>query len=207
MRTKHSRLKVLVFGSLAVFLLTIVAEAMAFGPGGGRGGGPRGGPRGGHHMGRMHHHRMGPASGGSFSSRPTHRSGMRRPMRSTSPMQHANRRTPSRSVAPPPTRPSQPLPPPEVPSEEQLEKRAKMHEKQARRREERREDHWDHYHHRRHREELGTTYTSDYWDDDYCEATVVVDGVTYYECDGVWYRQAYSGGEVTYVVVEGPRSD
>jgi hypothetical protein len=31
--------------------------------------------------------------------------------------------------------------------------------------------------------------------------------VIYYQCDGVWYRRAYSGGSVTYVVVDGPTRD
>ncbi len=207
MRMKPSVRSIVAVAAVIVFLLVIVAEVMARGPGGGRGGGRGGGPRGGHRMGRMHHHRMGPATRGNFHSQSRHRSGMRRPMRSTSPMQHANRRAPRRSVAPPPTQPSQPLPPPEAPSEDQLERKAKMDAKKARRAEERREDRYEYERRRRHREELGTTYSSDYWDDDYCEASVVVRGVTYYECDGVWYRQAYSGGEVTYVVVEGPRSD
>ena len=132
---------------------------------------------------------------------------MRRPPQSSSYRRPYNQGPTSRPTPRPTTRPSQPLPPPETPSEEQLEKRAKMDAKQARRREERREDRWDHEHRRRHREELGTTYSSDDWDDDYCEAEVVVDGVTYFGCDGVWYRQAYSGGSVNYVVVEGPRSD
>lgn len=35
--------------------------------------------------------------------------------------------------------------------------------------------------------------------------TVVVGGVTYYQCGPTWYSQAYSGGDVTYVVVEAPR--
>lgn len=38
-----------------------------------------------------------------------------------------------------------------------------------------------------------------------CTATtVVVSGVTYYQCGTTWYSQAYSGGDVTYVVVETP---
>ncbi|MDJ0857413.1 MAG: hypothetical protein QNI88_19555 [Desulfobacterales bacterium] len=220
MPIKRPTLCMLALTALTFFFLVDVSEAFARGPGGGgRGGGRgggigRGGPGGargragfGRPGGRMHHRRTGPASRGNFHSRPKHRSGTRRPPRSSSYRRPESQRRPSRPTQRPPTRPSQPLPPPEIPSEEQLEKRAEIRDKQARRREERREDHWDHWHHRRHREELGTTYSSDYWDDDYCEAEVVVDGVTYFECDGVWYRQAYSGGSVNYVVVEGPRSE
>jgi hypothetical protein len=34
--------------------------------------------------------------------------------------------------------------------------------------------------------------------------TLVVDGITYSNCGGTWYQPAYSGGDVTYVVVEPP---
>ena len=34
--------------------------------------------------------------------------------------------------------------------------------------------------------------------------TVVVNGISYYGCGGTWYNRAYSGGSVTYVVVETP---
>lgn len=38
-----------------------------------------------------------------------------------------------------------------------------------------------------------------------CHTTIiVVDGVTYYHCDNYWYTRAYSGGSVTYVIVEAP---
>ncbi len=38
-----------------------------------------------------------------------------------------------------------------------------------------------------------------------CTATtVVVGGVSYYQCGTTWYSQAYSGGDVTYVVVNPP---
>jgi hypothetical protein len=34
--------------------------------------------------------------------------------------------------------------------------------------------------------------------------TVVVNGVSYYNCGPTWYNRAYSGGSVTYVVVNTP---
>lgn len=211
MQIKRPILSVLAVAAVAIFLLILVDEVMARGPGGGRGGGRRGGPRGGHRMGRMHHHRMGPASRGNFHTQPRQQSRMRRPPRSTSYRRPYNQGRPRRPTTPPPVQPSRPLPPTEVPSQEQLEKRAKMHDKKARRLEERREDLLEHEHRRRHREEVGTTYSSDYWDDyygdDYCEAEVEIGGVTYYECEGNWFRRAYSEGAVNYVVVEGPRSD
>lgn len=112
-------------------------------------------------------------------------------------------RSTSRPSTRPQTRPSQPRPIPEVSQDERADRRAELRERQEDRRKEMRDEYRD----RRRYEELGTTYTSDYWDDDYCETEVVVDGVTYFGCDGVWYKRAYSGGSVTYVVVEGPRSD
>ena len=201
MRITRPVLVGLTTAALTLFLLIVVTEPMARGPGGGRGGGPRGGgPRGGHRMGGMHHHRMGPASGGSFASRPGPRSHSHRPaMRSSSPPYV--RRPEARSP-----RPRQPaaVPPP---TEEMQEKREYIDKRQAARENNARDEHWDHWRHRRYREELGTTYSSDYFDDDDCEAEVVVDGITYYNCDGVWYRRAYSGGTVNYVVVEGPRRE
>jgi gas vesicle protein len=88
----------------------------------------------------------------------------------------------------------------EVP-EDQRERIREAHED---RREEIRDEHWDHW---RQHEDLGTVYTEWDFSDEDCEASIVVDGVTYYGCDGVWYRRAYSGGTVTYVVVEGPRNN
>lgn len=192
----------LTLAALTLFLFTVAAESMARGPGGGRGGGPRGGgPRGGPRMGGMHHHRMGPASGGSFASRPrSHgRSYRRPPMRSSSP----------RSTVQPKERVSRPHQPAVIPppTEEIQEKHENLDKRNAVRDEKHRDEHWDRWRYRRHREELGTTYTSDYFDDDDCEVEVVRDEITYYECDGVWYQRAYSGGTVNYVVVEGPRSN
>lgn len=208
MRIQRSLLGIIAIAAVAVFFIIIVEEAMARGPGGGRGGGGRGGPRGGHRMGRMHHHRMGPASRGNFHAQPRHRSGMRRPTRAgSSDRRHtrgAPRPTPARPLPPPAAMPPETRPDDRQEMRDQLEERRETRE---RRREKIRDEHRDEYRYRRYREELGTTYSSDYWDDDYCEAEVVVDGVTYYECEGNWYRRAYSGGEVTYVVVEGPRSD
>jgi hypothetical protein len=38
-----------------------------------------------------------------------------------------------------------------------------------------------------------------------CNSTsVIVDGVTYYSCGDAWYQSTYSGGSVTYVVVNAP---
>ena len=34
--------------------------------------------------------------------------------------------------------------------------------------------------------------------------TVIVSGVTYYQCGPTWYNRAYAGGSVTYVVVNAP---
>ncbi len=35
-------------------------------------------------------------------------------------------------------------------------------------------------------------------------SAIVVDGVTYYHCGPTWYSRAYTGGNVTYVVVNPP---
>jgi hypothetical protein len=40
-----------------------------------------------------------------------------------------------------------------------------------------------------------------------CATTkTVVNGVTYYGCGGTWYNRRYSGGQVTYIVVNPPPS-
>ena len=175
MRYSTSTLRVVTLGTMALFFLLVAAEVMAR-RGGGRGGG------GGHRMGHASHSRMGPASGGSFSSRATTRPSVTtsRP-RPTSPEIRRDRPR-THSTVPPVVR----------------------HERREEIREEVHEEHWDHYHHRRHLVVVGTVYASSDFSTGYCEATVVVDNVTYYQCEEVWYKRAYSGGNVTYVVVDGP---
>jgi hypothetical protein len=34
--------------------------------------------------------------------------------------------------------------------------------------------------------------------------TVVVTGVSYYQCGSSWYQRGYSGGSTTYVVINAP---
>jgi hypothetical protein len=50
---------------------------------------------------------------------------------------------------------------------------------------------------------VGSAISAAAYDDLDC-TTVVVDGVSYSRCGSTWYRPAYSGGDVTYVVVEPP---
>jgi hypothetical protein len=91
-----------------------------------------------------------------------------------------------------------------VPPEERQERREEIREKRQERREEIRDEYWDDYHYHRHRVAVGTVYTYSDFSPEYCEASVVMSGVTYDQCDGVWYKRAYSGGVVTWVVVDGP---
>lgn len=57
----------------------------------------------------------------------------------------------------------------------------------------------------RHRFRVGRHLTAAVFRDLSCDpTTVVVDGATYTRCGDGWYQRAYSGGEVTYVVVEAP---
>jgi len=44
----------------------------------------------------------------------------------------------------------------------------------------------------------------EYWTAPCEPVTVVVGGTTYYQCDTAWYVRAYSGGDVTYVMVNPP---
>lgn len=204
MRIKPPVLSTVAVAAAVVLFLVMVAEAMARGPGGGRGGGPRGG----HRVGRVHHNRMGPASGGNFSSRRMHRPTTRSGSTYRPHMRGAPRPTPARRLPPPAAAPPETRPGDRQQMQERIDERHDaMLETREHRREKTRDEHWDDYRRRRDRVALGTAFTSADWNGDDCEASVVVDGITYYNCDGIWYRQAYAGGEVTYVVVEGPRSD
>ena len=92
----------------------------------------------------------------------------------------------------------------EDPPEPTGESHARLREAREDAREKIRNEHWDHWYDQ---DDLGTVYTEYDFNDDDCEASIVVDGITYYSCDGAWYKRAYSGGTVTYVVVERPARD
>jgi hypothetical protein len=52
---------------------------------------------------------------------------------------------------------------------------------------------------------VGTVVASDDFDADSCQVTIAgSDGFTYYDCNDTWYRKAFAGGTVSYVVVDGP---
>jgi hypothetical protein len=52
---------------------------------------------------------------------------------------------------------------------------------------------------------IGTTITASAFAALPCTSTTIVaGGVTYYQCGTTWYQPAYSGGGVTYVVVNPP---
>ena len=76
-----------------------------------------------------------------------------------------------------------------------------LRDKHEQAREEIRDTHWDHWYDYDDRDTVYEEYDFNYED---CEASIVRDGITYYSCDGVWYKRAYSGGTVTYVVVDRP---
>ncbi len=52
----------------------------------------------------------------------------------------------------------------------------------------------------------GVRYSSSWWTSNSCSQTaiVVVDGYTYYQCNGAWFGRTYYGGEVTYTVIDTP---
>jgi hypothetical protein len=37
-----------------------------------------------------------------------------------------------------------------------------------------------------------------------CRTTVIVNNVTYYNCNSTWYSRGYEGGEVVYIVTSAP---
>lgn len=198
---KNSALKkVLCFAAIFVFVSSLAYETHARG-GGGRGGG--GGSR------------SGPASGGSFSSRPT----QVRPAPSSQQLQQsASDRTASRQESS------------TVNQEGRQEQRGERQDDRSERlddsdikRIENRED-WQDYHEDVHHDDwdnwgyvaagavvvgsaayIGSSLSSSEYDELSCTANKVeVDEVTYLQCGDNWYMPTYSGSEVQYVVVDPP---
>ena len=176
--------------AVLVALLFVVAEVEARRGGGGRGGGGRGG-------GGKSFSRSGPASGGSVrSSRAP--SGQRGGNRSNLSDNRGSRQ------------------------DNRGEQRGDMQENRGDRqddiqdaRKERRED-WQDYgddvrddrrdwYNDRYRYRVGVSITYSTFSSLSCTTSSVnVNGVTYYRCDNDWYSRAYSGGNVTYIVVKAP---
>ena len=163
-----------------VALLFIVAEVEARrgGGGGGRGGGGRGGGKS--------FSRSGPASGGSVRSHQAP-SGQRGGNRSSLSDNRGSRQ----------------------------DNRGDRQDDIQDARKERRED-WQDYgddvrddrrdwYNDRYRYRVGVNITYATFRSLSCTSTTVhVNGVTYYRCDNDWYSRAYSGGNVTYIVVKAP---
>lgn len=64
---------------------------------------------------------------------------------------------------------------------------------------------WDEWRDRRRRWVIGTTITAATFAALTCTSTrYVINGVYYYSCGDAWYRRAYAGTTVTYVVVNAP---
>ncbi len=205
------------------FLMVVVALALFFmlggvdvmarggggggggpGGGGGRGGGPggghsvgvRGGPSGSYRMQRVYD---GPAGGGAFSSQPAPK-----PQSAPAFRSHTRPETGTRPQAESQTSTSRQQPAVAAPeSATSGQSRRPDNRKEM---EYQDENYWDQWHYRRHRVALGTIYTEDEFREMRCQSPTVVDGVNYYNCEGVWHRRAYSGGRVIYTVVEAPRS-
>jgi hypothetical protein len=52
---------------------------------------------------------------------------------------------------------------------------------------------------------IGSVITAASWNAMTCtRSSIIVDGVTYYSCGDAWYQPTYSGGSVTYIVVDAP---
>ena len=183
--------------AVLVALLFVVAEVEARRGGGGRGGGGRGG-------GGKSFSRSGPASGGSVRS---HRapSGQRGGNRSNlsdnrgSMQDNRGSRQDNRS---------------EQRGNVSDNRNDRLDDRQDHRdnvREDRqdfaddvRDDRRDWYNDR-YRYRVGVSITYSTFSSLSCTTSSVnVNGVTYYRCDNDWYSRAYSGGNVTYVVVKAP---
>lgn len=181
-----------------VALLFVVAEVEARrgGGGGGRGGGGRS------------FSRSGPASGGSIRSHqaPSGQRGGNRSSLSDNRGSRQDNRGAQRGEM----------------QDNRSDRRSEMQDNRGDRqddirdaRKERRED-WQDYgddvrddrrdwYNDRYRYRVGTSITYATFRSLSCTSTTVhVNGVTYYRCDNDWYSRAYSGGNVTYIVVKAP---
>ena len=189
---------------LAAALLAIEVEAR------GRGGGGRGGGRGGGGFSRPNISRSGPASGGSFRGGGRSYGGGSRGYGGS--YGNANRtapsQRPSRQVANdrPRTRDDRPdnrndrLDDRQDFRQDNIENRQDYRDKvrkEYKEHEEWYEDRW--------RYMVGSSITVATFRTMTCQTNVVViNNITYYNCSGTWYNRAYSGGSVTYVVVNTP---
>ena len=183
--------------AVLVALLFVVAEVEARRGGGGRGGGGRGG-------GGKSFSRSGPASGGSVRSRQApsgQRGGNRSNLSDNRGSMQDNRgsRQDNRS---------------EQRGNVSDNRNDRLDDRQDHRdnvREDRqdfaddvRDDRRDWYNDR-YRYRVGVSITYATFSSLSCTTSSVnVNGVTYYRCDNDWYSRAYSGGNVTYVVVKAP---
>ncbi len=183
--------------AVLVALLFVVAEVEARRGGGGRGGGGRGG-------GGKSFSRSGPASGGSVRS---HRapSGQRGGNRSSLSDSRGSRQDNRGSR-----------------QDNRSEQRGNVSDNRNDRLDDR-QDHRDNvredrqdfaddvrddrrdWYNDRYRYRVGVSITYSTFSSLSCTTSSVnVNGVTYYRCDNDWYSRAYSGGNVTYVVVKAP---
>ena len=183
--------------AVLVALLFVVAEVEARRGGGGRGGGGRGG-------GGKSFSRSGPASGGSVRSHQApsgQRGGNRSNLSDNRGSMQDNRgsRQDNRS---------------EQRGNVSDNRNDRLDDRQDHRdnvREDRqdfaddvRDDRRDWYNDR-YRYRVGVSITYSTFSSLSCTTSSVnVNGVTYYRCDNDWYSRAYSGGNVTYVVVKAP---
>ena len=187
--------------AVLVALLFVVAEVEARRGGGGRGGGGRGG-------GGRSFSRSGPASGGSVRSHqaPSGQRGGNRSSLSDNRGSMQDNRSERRGET----------------QDNRSERRGDMQDNRSERRgevndnrKENREDWQDHaddvrddrrdWYNDRYRYRVGVSLTYATFRSLSCTTSSVnVNGVTYYRCDNDWYSRAYSGGNVTYVVVKAP---
>ncbi len=193
-----------VFAILLSLLLVIpVLELSARG----RGGGGRGG-------GRPSMSRSGPASHGSMSRGPSRSSSMQRG--GTRSRQGSRPERVSTRPDRPGDRPDRPGDRPEDrpgqgdrqdfrqdQAQDRQDFRQNAYSERSDFRDEVREHHewW----HDRYRYGVGVTLTSASYRALTCSSTTIVAaGITYYSCGSTWYQRRYSGGSVTYIVVNAP---
>jgi hypothetical protein len=168
---------------ISIFCMTTFMASMVEARGG-RGGRGGGGSRGGGGFSRSS-----PAAGGGFSSRKA----TRQPTRQAKPRQETRREQPRDSG-----------------DRDDAREDRQQHRDDAREdRQDFIDDEWDDHNHHGGAAfaagvAVGAAASSNYVTDVPCSTTVIVNNVTYYNCDSIWYSRGSQGGEVVYIITSAP---
>jgi hypothetical protein len=174
-----------------IFCMTTFMASLVEARGGRGGGGRGGGGRGGGGRGGGGFSRSSPAAGGGFSSR------------------NATRQTTRQASRPVPRQPTRDSSTRDAAREDRQDHRDDARED----RQDFIDDEWDDHHHHDNYYggaavvagvAIGSAARSNYVTYVPCRTTVIVNNMTYYNCDATWYSRGYEGGEVVYIITSAP---